>query len=74
MRYIEFRDQIHTELRQHPDGLTWAELKTRPNLPYKRPCQTWIGELEKEIGLSRVKGAERAYLWKIQPGQSELDR
>jgi len=67
MRYTEFRDLIQAELRQHPDGLTWLELKTRLNLPYERPCQTWIGELEKDIRLSRVKGTGRAYLWKIQP-------
>jgi hypothetical protein len=67
MRYTEFRDQIQAELRQHPDGLTWVELKTRLILPYERPCQTWVRELEKDIRLTRVKGTGRAYLWKIHP-------
>lgn len=65
MRYIEFRDQIHAELPQHSAGLTWAELKTRLDLLYDRPCQTWIGQLEKDIGLSNVKDTGCAYIWKI---------
>jgi hypothetical protein len=67
MRYKEFKALIHIELLKHPDGLTWRELKDKLNLPYKRPCQTWIKQLEGEIGLSRVKGTQRAYIWKVTP-------
>ncbi len=65
MRYKEFRDLIQNELLNHPTGLTWDELKTQLNLPYDRPCQTWINKMDQEIGLVRVRGEKRAYVWKI---------
>jgi hypothetical protein len=65
MRYIEFKELIQTKLQKNPDGLTWDQLKTQLNLPYNRPCQTWIAQMEQEIGLIRVKETQRAYIWKI---------
>ena len=65
MRYIEFKALIRSELTKHPAGLTWAELKNNLNLPYNRPCPTWIKQLEAEIGLTRSKGMQRAYIWKL---------
>ena len=65
MRYKEFKELIQIELLKHPDGLTWVELKNQLNLPYDRPCQTWINQMEQEIGLLRVRGEKRAYIWKI---------
>ena len=65
MRYTEFRDSIRDELACHDDGLTWVELKKRLCLPYERPCPTWVKELEREIGLSRVKGSGRAQVWRL---------
>ena len=65
MRYLEFRDSIRQELRRHPEGLTWADLRDQLALPYDRPCPTWVRCLEEEIGLTRSKGPTRAYLWQI---------
>ncbi len=65
MKYIEFRDSIQEELIKNPDGLTWVELRNRLELPYERPCPTWVQRLEKEIGLIRSKGSGRALVWKI---------
>jgi len=65
MRYVDFRDSIHDELRRNPDGLTWRELRDRLDLPYDSPCSYWVERLEHEIGLSRIKGSGRAYLWKL---------
>ena len=67
MRYIEFRDAIQGELVRCPEGLTWIQLKNRLALPYDRPCPSWVKQLEKEIGLSRTRGNERAYVWKTPP-------
>ncbi len=69
MRYVDFRDLIQRELRQNPSGLTWAELKERLSLTYDRPCPTWVARMEQEVGLARMKGSGRAYLWKV--GSSE---
>lgn len=65
MRYAEFKDKIEHELREHPRGLTWAELKSNLDLPYKVPCYTWIRHLEDEIGLRRTKVARHA-VWKLR--------
>ena len=67
MRYVDFMDVIQEVLRQNPAGLTWAELKERLDLPYDRPCPTWVRRMEQEVGLSRVKGSGRAYVWKLRP-------
>jgi hypothetical protein len=67
VRYVDLRDVIQEELARNPAGLTWAELRERLDLPYDRPCPTWIRRLEQEIGLSRVKGSGRAYVWTIRP-------
>jgi hypothetical protein len=66
MRYVEFRNAIQKELRRSPKGLTWIQLQKRLDLPYDRPCQTWTYRLEEEIGLSRMKGAGRALLWRLR--------
>ena len=66
MRYIDFRDAIDAELRRHPAGRTWAQLRDGLGLPYERPCPQWTRRLEQEIGLSRVSAPSgRAYIWKV---------
>lgn len=67
MRYVDFRDMIREELHQNSAGLTWAELKERLDLPYDRPCPTWVKRMEQEVGLSKAKGPGRAYVWKVRP-------
>lgn len=65
MKYVEFRELIQGKLKRNPAGLTWKELKTDLNLPYDRPCPTWLTSLEKDIALIREKGSGRALVWKI---------
>jgi hypothetical protein len=64
MRYSDFKDAIHQELRRSPQGLTWVQLQERLNLPYDRPCPTWTNRLQQEIGLLRKKTG-RAFLWRV---------
>ena len=65
MKYTEFRDSIERELRQTPSGRTWKELRDCLDLPYTRPCPTWVAGLEKEIGLRRTKRKGRELLWQV---------
>lgn len=67
MRYTAFRDLIQSALEREPDGLTWVELQRRLDLPYKQPCQTWVYQLEAEIGLRRDRRQGRALVWQIAP-------
>lgn len=74
MRYVDFRDVIRDELRRNPTGLTWAELKHRLDLPYERPCPTWVRRMEQEVGLSRAKGSGRAHVWKVGSANTSRTR
>jgi hypothetical protein len=67
MRYTEFRDAIRHELRRRRGGRTWSELRDVLDLPYDRPCPTWVRQLEEEIGLTRQKGGGRALIWSLNP-------
>ena len=66
MKYLEFKQRIEAELRRNPAGLTWNEIRDRLDLPYDRPCPTWLKQLEDDIRLSRAKGSGRALVWTIK--------
>jgi hypothetical protein len=66
MKFIEFRDAIQQELIANPAGFTWVQLRDRLSLPYKRPCQTWVAQLEKEIGLNRETRLHSALIWQVK--------
>jgi hypothetical protein len=70
MRYTEFRDSIQAELQRTPAGLCWKDLKQRLQLPYERPCSTWIRRLESDIGLARARKGSM-YLWMISAGSAD---
>ena len=63
MRYIDFREAIQRELSREPNGLTWSDLRDRLDLPYDRACPARTKLLDREIGLSRVKGSGRSLVW-----------
>lgn len=65
MRYVDYRDSIHAELRRIGTGLTWVQLQSRLDLPYDRPCPAWTRQLEKDIGLRRIKGSGRSLIWRL---------
>lgn len=65
MRYEAFRDAIQAHLGPRPGGRTWAQLRAELDLPYGRPCPTWVARLEREIGLTRAKGEDRAFVWRV---------
>lgn len=65
MRYNEFRAIIQANLKKHPEGLTWKELKQSADLPYKTPCPTWVARLGSEIGLIRKRKKGNALIWEL---------
>ncbi|HEY1084700.1 MAG TPA: hypothetical protein VGE29_20710 [Prosthecobacter sp.] len=70
MRYTDFKESIQKELRLHPSGLTWVQLRDRLALPYDRPCPEWVKHLEQEIGLVRVRREGRSQHWKLTASSS----
>lgn len=65
MTYTAFRDTIADALIMHPAGLTWQELRTLLDLPYRQPCPEWLRRLEQEIALERREKKGRALVWKL---------
>ena len=66
MTYVLFKNLIQTDLRKCATGKTWKELKSDLTLPYNRPCPEWTKRLEREIGLTRQKGAARELIWSVK--------
>ncbi len=65
MTYEEFRDSIQKELKKSPDGLTWTEIREKLKLPQKVPNNKWVRQMEKDIGLLRVKEL-RGVVWRVK--------
>ncbi len=65
MTYEEFRDRIRAELQRNPDGMTWTELKRKLRLPQKVPNNKWVNQMQKDIGLTRMKG-DTGTIWKLK--------
>jgi hypothetical protein len=57
-----FKRDVIEGLTGEDEGLTWAELRDKVGLRYERPCYTWLGTLEKEVGLRRERRGRRVYL------------
>ena len=66
MTYAEFKQSIHSKLRNNVSGMTWSDLKESLDLPYGRPCPEWLKRLENEIGLVRRKGSGRTLIWQLK--------
>jgi hypothetical protein len=66
MTYILFKNLIQADLRNRSMGKTWKELKSDLALPYDRPCPEWTKQLEREIGLTRLKGEGRELVWRVE--------
>jgi len=64
MTYEEFRDKIKN-LLQYSDGMTWTEIRTRLNLDQVVPNNKWVHEMERDVGLLRLKDP-RGLIWRVR--------
>lgn len=64
MPYTEFRDKIQKALEYRDDGATWTELRDQLALEQVVPNNKWVRQLEKDIGLKRIK-AMKGVVWRI---------
>jgi bifunctional DNA-binding transcriptional regulator/antitoxin component of YhaV-PrlF toxin-antitoxin module len=64
MTYEEFRDKIKN-LLLYSDGMTWTEIRTKLNLDQVVPNNKWVREMEKDIGLIRLKDP-RGLIWRLR--------
>lgn len=62
--YSEFREKIRTALEYKDDDITWAELREQLELEPIVPNSTWVKQLEKDIGLKRIRNTN-GVIWRI---------
>lgn len=62
--YELFKRKIEAVLKAEPNGLTWAEIKRRLNLPQKVPNNRWVKSMEKDIGLIRER-TKGKLIWRL---------
>jgi len=66
MSYEEFRTIIKEELAKSPEGLTWSQIRERrPELYQRFPANQWVRQMEKDIGLTRVKMKGKP-IWRLK--------
>lgn len=64
MPYPEFRDKVKQTL-QYSDGLTWTQIREKLKLDQVVPNNKWVRQMEKDIGLMRVKRSDGVIVWRI---------
>jgi len=60
--YEVFKKKVYAKLRSHKYGLTWHEIRDKAKLQQTVPNNRWTKQLERDIGLQRVKDA-RGMVW-----------
>lgn len=62
--YPEFRDKVRQTL-QYSDGLTWTQIREKLELDQVVPNNKWVRQMEKDIGLMRVKRSDGVVVWRV---------
>lgn len=65
MPYPEFRDKVKQTLQYSDKGLTWTEIRGKLKLDQVVPNNKWVRQMEKDIGLMRVKRSDGIIVWRI---------
>lgn len=66
MTYNEFKEIISEELTKVPTGLTWSQIRERrPELYQRFPANQWVRQMEKDIGLTRLRKAGKV-IWRLK--------
>jgi len=65
LSYEEFRDKVKKTLQYQDDGMIWSQIRERLKLDQVVPNNKWVRQMEKDIGLIRVKGKDNTILWRV---------
>ncbi len=64
--YDNFKDKIKEILKTSGTPLTWGQIKEKAGFAQKVPNNKWVRQMEKDIGLKRVKNEEtKQILWRL---------
>ncbi len=64
--YKDFKDKIENVLKASKKPLTWTQIKEKAGFTQKVPYNKYVLQMEKDIGLKRIKNEEtKQILWSI---------
>ena len=63
--YPEFRDRVRQALQYSDKGMTWTEIRAKLKLDQVVPNNKWVRQMEKDIGLMRVKRSDGVIVWRV---------
>jgi bifunctional DNA-binding transcriptional regulator/antitoxin component of YhaV-PrlF toxin-antitoxin module len=65
MSYEEFREKVRQTLQYSDKGMTWTQIRSQLKLDQVVPNNKWVRQMEKDIGLVRVKGSNGVIVWRV---------
>lgn len=66
LTYEQFRDKVKQALQYKDEGMTWTQIREKLGLDQVVPNNKWVRQMEKDIGLLRVKGRDNQITWRIE--------
>jgi len=66
MTYGEFREKVKETLQYQDNGLSWSQIRAKLKLDQVVPNNKWVRQLEKDIGLMRIKQKDNQIIWRVQ--------
>ncbi len=65
MSYPDFRDKVRQTLQYSDNGMTWTQIREKLKLDQVVPNNKWVRQMEKDIGLLRVKRSDGVIVWRV---------
>lgn len=65
LTYQQFRDKVKRVLQYQDNGVTWSQIRETLKLDQVVPNNRWVNQLEKDIGLERVKEKDNVIIWRV---------
>jgi hypothetical protein len=66
MSYEEFRNKVKETLQYQDNGMTWSQIRGKLKLDQVVPNNKWVWQLQKDIGLERLKQKDNQIIWRIR--------
>ena len=65
LTYQEFRDKVRQTIQYSDKGMTWTQIREKLKLDQVVPNNKWVRQMEKDIGLMRVKRSDGVIVWRV---------
>jgi hypothetical protein len=65
LTYDQFKTKVKQTLQYQDNGMTWTQIRDKLGLDQVVPNNKWVRQLEKDIGLERVKQKDNQVVWRV---------